>query len=188
MAFSMVDMHKPDMSINGISRRRVAAFVVAVLTMVAMAACSGGYSFTGASIPPNAKTLSLKAFPNYAASVNPKLSQQMYEKLRTMYESQTSLSVTNNDGDLQVSGEITGYVTAASALSANDNVATNRLTITIKVKFVNLLDPDADFEQSFSRYKEYDASRDFSSVEDALVDQLVEELVDDIFNKTVVNW
>lgn len=176
------------MSIKGISRRRVAAFVVAVLTMVAMVACSGGYSFTGASIPPNAKTLSLKAFPNYAASVNPKLSQQMYEKLRTMYESQTSLSVTNNDGDLQVSGEITGYVTAASALSANDNVATNRLTITIKVKFVNLLDPDADFEQSFSRYKEYDASRDFSSVEDALVDQLVEELVDDIFNKTVVNW
>lgn len=153
-----------------------------------LSGCSGGYSFTGASIPPNAKTLSLRQFPNYAASVNPLLSQQLYDKLRSMYESQTSLSVTSADGDLQVSGEITGYTTEASALSANDNVATNRLTVTIKVKFVNLMDPDADFEQSFSRYKEYDASRDFSSVETSLVDQIVEELVDDIFNKTVVNW
>ncbi len=159
-------------------------FVAAAL----MGGCSGGYSFTGASIPPNAKTLSLKQFPNYAASVNPLLSQQIYEKLRSMYESQTPLSVTSADGDLQVSGEITAYTTEASALSANDNVATNRLTITIKVKFVNLLDPDADFEQSLSRYKEYDASRDFSSVESSLVEQIVEELVDDIFNKTVVNW
>ena len=153
-----------------------------------LAGCTGGYSFTGASIPPNAKTLSLKQFPNYAASVNPLLSQQIYEKLRSMYESQTPLSVTAADGDLQVSGEITGYTTEASALSANDNVATNRLTVTIKVKFVNLMDSDADFEQSFSRYKEYDASRDFSSVESSLVEQIVEELVDDIFNKTVVNW
>lgn len=167
---------------------RMSTLVALLLIAVLSGACTGGYSFTGASIPPNAKTLSLKQFPNYAASVNPLLSQQMYEKLRTMYESQTSLSVTSSDGDLQVSGEIIDYTTQASALSANDNVATNRLTVTIKVKFVNQMDPDADFEQTFSRYKEYDATRDFSSVESGLVDQIVEELVDDIFNKTVVNW
>ncbi|MBQ0015559.1 MAG: LptE family protein [Bacteroidales bacterium] len=153
-----------------------------------LVACSGGYSFTGASIPPQAKTIAIKQFPNYAASVNPLLSQKLYEKMRSTFESQTSLSVTSSDGDLAVSGEITGYVTQTSALSANDNVATNRLTITIKVKFTNVYDPDADFEQSFSRYKEYDASRDFSSVESGLVEELVEELADDIFQKTVVNW
>ena len=173
---------------NQISRNIKTWCVVLIMAAALLSGCSGGYSFTGASIPPNAKTLSLRQFPNYAASVNPLLSQQLYDKLRSMYESQTSLSVTSADGDLQVSGEITGYTTEASALSANDNVTTNRLTVTIKVKFVNLMDPDADFEQSFSRYKEYDASRDFSSVETSLVDQIVEELVDDIFNKTVVNW
>lgn len=171
--------------------RRIPLIILPILALCFSCffiSCSGGYSFTGASIPPNAKTLSLRAFPNYASSVNPTLSQQLYERLRSMYESQTSLSVISSDGDLQVSGEITGYVTQASALSANDNVATNRLTVTIKVKFVNLLDSDVDFEQSFSRYKEYDASRDFSAVENSLVDELVEELADDIFNKTVVNW
>ena len=64
----------------------------------------------------------------------------------------------------------------------------NRLTITIKVKFVNTLDPEADFEQSFSRYRDYSASQDFSSVESSLVGEIVTELCEDIFNKSVVNW
>lgn len=159
-----------------------------VLLAVLFSSCSGGYSFTGASIPPGAKTLSLIAFPNFATTINPALSQKMYEDLRSMFESQTSLNVTNSDGDLQITGEITGYSTQASALSSTDNVATNRFTITVKVKFVNTLDPDADFEQSFSRYRDYDASRDFSSVESGLVSELVTELCEDIFNKAVVNW
>ncbi len=162
--------------------------LVLLLTAPLWAACVGGYSFTGASIPADAKTLSLKPFPNYATTVNPQLSQKLYDALHTLYESQTRLSVTSNDGDLQVSGEITSYATQASSLSSDDNVATNRLTITIKVKFVNLINPADDFEQTFSRYKDYDATRDFSAVESALVEEIVTELSEDIFNKTVVNW
>lgn len=150
--------------------------------------CSGGYSFTGASIPPEAKTLSLSIFPNYATTVNPQLSQKLYDALHTLYESQTSLSITNSDGDLQVGGEITGYSTQASSLSSNDNVATNRLTVTIRVTFTNIYNPENDFDQTFSRYKDYDASRDFSSVESSLIEEIVTELSEDVFNKSVVNW
>ena len=156
--------------------------------LLLLASCSGGYSFTGASIPAEAKTLSLKPFPNYASTVNPTLSQTLYDKLQQMFSSQTPLTVTSADGDLQISGEITDYSTRASSLSANDNVATNRLSVTIKVSFTNRFDPKADFEQSFTRFKDYDASRDFSSVESALVSEIVTELCDDIFNKSVVNW
>lgn len=163
--------------------------VLLLLTAVpSITSCVGGYSFTGASIPVDAKTLSLKPFPNYATTVNPQLSQKLYDALHTLYESQTRLSVTNNDGDLQVSGEITSYTTQASSLSSDDNVATNRLTVSVKVKFVNLITPSDDFEQSFTRYKDYDATRDFSAVENALVEEIVTELTEDIFNKTVVNW
>ena len=105
-----------------------------------------------------------------------------------MFASQTSLTVTPDDGDLQLSGEIVGYDTRASALSSSDEVSMNRLTITIKVRFVNTVDPDADFEQSFSRYRDYAASQDFSSVESGLVSEIVAELCEDVFNKSVVNW
>ena len=150
--------------------------------------CTGGYSFTGASIPPEAKTLSLKQFPNYASTVNPTLSQTLYDKLQQMFSSQTPLNITSSDGDLQIMGEISDYSTRASSLSSDDNVATNRFTITIKVRFTNRFDPKADFEQSFTRFKDYDASRDFSAVEASLVSEIVNELCEDIFNKSVVNW
>lgn len=156
---------------------------------IAMASgCTGGYSFTGASIPPGAKTISVKTFPNYAPTVNPQLSQKLTDELRNMFSSQTSLSVANSDGDLQIEGEITGYATRASSLSSTDEVSMNRLTVTIKVRFTNTVNEEANFDQSFSRYRDYNASRDFSSVESALVDEIVTELCEDVFNKAVVNW
>ena len=162
--------------------------IISLLSAMLFAACTGGYSFTGASIPPEAKTISVATFPNYAATVNPQLSQKLTDDLIQMFSSQTTLDVTNDDGDLQLSGEITGYDTRASALSASDEVSMNRLTITVKVKFVNTKDPDADFEQSFSRYRDYAATQDFSSVESTLMGEIVTELCEDIFNKAVVNW
>ena len=162
--------------------------IISLLSAMLFAACTGGYSFTGASIPPEAKTISVATFPNYAATVNPQLSQKLTDDLIQMFSSQTTLDVTNDDGDLQLSGEITGYDTRASALSASDEVSMNRLTITVKVKFVNTKDPDADFEQSFSRDRDYAATQDFSSVESTLMGEIVTELCEDIFNKAVVNW
>lgn len=162
--------------------------IISMACCLLLAACTGGYSFTGASIPPEAKTISVETFPNYASTVNPQLSQKLTDDLIQMFSSQTSLDVTNSDGDLQLRGEITGYETRASALSASDEVSMNRLTITIKVKFVNTKDPEADFEQQFSRYRDYAATLDFAAVENGLMNEIVNELCEDIFNKAVVNW
>ena len=158
------------------------------VTLLTLGGCTGGYSFTGASIPAEAKTISITQLPNYATTVNPQLSQKLYDGLQQMFSSQTSLNVTSDDGDLQITGEITDYSTRASSIGSDDNVATNRFTITIKVSFTNRFDSKADFEQTFSRFKDYAASRDFSSVEQSLTDEIVTELCEDIFNKSVVNW
>lgn len=168
------------------SRRGV--WVAALAASVVLWGCTGGYSFTGASIPPEARTISISQFPNYASTVNPQLSQKLYDALQQLFSSQTSLSVASDDCDLQITGEITDYSTRASSISSSDNVATNRLTITIRVKFTNRYDPKADFEQSFSRFKDYNAALDLSAVEAGLVSEIVTELCEDIFNKSVVNW
>lgn len=172
---------------NALGCKLVSALAV-MLCLCGLSGCTGGYSFTGASIPPEAKTISVKPFPNYAATVNPQLSQKLYDELSQMFSTQTSLNVISSSGDLQISGEISDYNTRASSVSSDDNVATNRLTITIKVSFTNRYDPDTDFDQSFSRYKDYNAALDFSSVEQSLVAEIVTELCEDIFNKSVVNW
>lgn len=168
--------------------RTTIAIVLTTLVVAALSGCSGGYSFTGASIPVEAKTISISQFPNYASTVNPQLSQKIYDGLQQMFSSQTSLNVSPSEGDLQISGEITNYGTKASSISSSDNVASNRLTVTIRVKFTNRFDPKANFEQSFSRFKDYNASLDLSAVESSLVSEIVTELCEDIFNKSVVNW
>lgn len=163
--------------------------IISLLVVWLLAACTGGYSFTGASIPPGAKTISVATFPNYASTVNPQLSQKLTDELMQMFSSQTPLDVMSTEGgDLHLEGEIVGYETRAAALSSNDEVSMNRFTVTIKVRFSNNIDPEANFEQQFSRYRDYAASRDFSSVESSLLGEIVTELCEDVFNKAVVNW
>lgn len=169
-------------------KRFVLIFNIFIIALFILEGCTGGYSFTGASIPPDAKTISIQNFPNYASLVNPQLSQVLTDGLRNAFSSQTSLNLVDYDGDLDIKGEITNYTMQPTAITGNDQAAMNRLSITIKVVFVNTKDPNANFEQSFSRYKEFSAQMNFSSVESSLVEEIVNELIDDVFNKAVVNW
>jgi hypothetical protein len=148
----------------------------------------GVYSFTGASISPDVKTVSIQYFPNNAAVVQPILSQQFTEKLKEKFISQTSLALVDNSGDLQFEGAITAYDAAPTAIQGNETAALNRLTIRVNVKFTNTKDEKQNFETTFSRYADYDSKLTLSSVEQELISQINTQLVDDIFNKAVVNW
>ncbi|MCF8327487.1 MAG: hypothetical protein K9I29_04265 [Bacteroidales bacterium] len=152
-----------------------------------MQAC-GVYSFTGASIPPEAETITIKYFPNNASLVNANLSQTFTNKLKDRFQSQTNLNLTGSGGDLYFEGEIVEYKTKPVAIQGNDQAAMNRLTISVKVKFRNRYDEESNFETTFTRYEDFDSSQNLSAVEDQLVEQISEYLIDDIFNKSVVNW
>jgi hypothetical protein len=148
----------------------------------------GIYSFTGASISPSVKTVSVKYFPNNASLVQPTLSRKLTETIRDKFTSQSNLSLVNNNGDLSLEGEITGYSTEPVAITGNQQSALQRLKITINVRFTNKQDPKQDFETSFSRYEDYDAKQRLSDVEDSLIDLINEALAQDVFNKALVNW
>lgn len=167
--------------------RLVKASFIFLVTVLMFSAC-GVYSFTGASIPPEAKTVSVTLFPNQADLVQPTLSQTFTEALRDRFLSQTSLALLPRNGDLAFEGEITGYATEPVAITGSQQAAMIRLKITVNVRFTNKYDPKADFETSFVRYAEYSSSLNLVSVEAELIDSIVKELVDEIFNKAVVNW
>ncbi len=148
----------------------------------------GIYSFTGASISPEAKTISIQQFSNDAALVQPMLSQRLTDALRDKFSSQTNLSQISVNGDLSFEGSITDYNTQPVAITGDETAALNRLTITVKVIYTNRFDETQNFETSFSRFEDYESSRSLSEVEDQLMDQIIEALVQDIFNRSVVNW
>jgi len=148
----------------------------------------GVYSFTGASIPAGAKTISIAYFVNNAQFVEPTLSQSLTDALRDRFQSQTDLGFVNEGGDLQIEGSITDYSTRPVAIQGNETAALNRLSVTVKVKFTNTLDPTKDFDNPFTRFEDYPSNQDLSTVKDQLITTINEYLVDDIFNKAVVNW
>lgn len=121
-------------------------------------------------------------------TVEPTLSQRFTDDLRDKFSNETNLIIMNKGGDLQLSGAITGYRTSPVAIQANETAAMNRLTVTIKVKFINTLDDSKSYENSFSRYQDYASTQNLNDVQDVLIALINEMLVQDIFDKAVVNW
>jgi hypothetical protein len=158
------------------------------LAISVLLASSCNYSFTGASISPEVKTISISYFRNEASLINPTLSQNFTEAIKDKFLSQTTLVLKDKDGDLQLEGSITDYNTQPIAIQTNERAALNRLTISISVKYSNKFDEKHNFEQIFSRYEDYDSKKNLREVEDALVKLINDALVEDIFNKAVVNW
>jgi hypothetical protein len=158
-----------------------------VFPLLLLSGC-GIYTFSGASIPAEAKTLSVIYFPNKAPIVQPMLSKNITEALQDKFRSESRLSVIQRNGDLAIEGEITGYDTQPIAIQGNQIAALNRFTITVNVRFRNKFDEKANFESSFSRYRDYTSSQSLSKVEQELLPGMIEEIVQDVFNKCVVNW
>lgn len=162
--------------------------IIAIILVTFLSGC-GVYSFTGASIPPGAKTISIQHFPNNAQLVEPTLSQIFTDALRDKFISQTDLTLIRGDGDLQIEGSITGYTVTPVAITGDQTAALNRLTITVSVTFINTLDETKNFTNvKFSRYEDYSSEADLSTVQQSLIELINEMLVEDIFNKAVVNW
>lgn len=162
-----------------------------VLLASGLAGCKVRYSFTGAAIHPDVKTISVNYFPNRAPIVYPSLSQELTEKLKDKFISQTSLNMISGEGDLSFDGEITGYETKPIAITGNnqtDKASLNRLTVTVNVRFVNQKVPKDNFESRFTAYEDYSSDRGLDEVEGELVPMILEKLIEDIFNRSVVNW
>lgn len=146
------------------------------------------YSFSGASISPDTKTVNVSYFENNAALVVPTLSQSLTESLKDRIISQTGLQMLRSDADLMFEGQITDYSVRPLAIQGNETAAQNRLSISVKVQFTNVKDESKNFNQTFTRYADFPGATNLADVENDLIRAINTQLIDDIFNKAFVNW
>ncbi len=162
---------------------------------------SCAYSFTGASIPPTMKTVSVAIFENNAPLVVPNLSNSFTEALKERIRNQTSLSFQRTEGDASFEGRITGYDIRPVSITGGGGVGgsgqTNelpragqtRLTVTIQVKYTDSKEPKNSFEQSFSRYQDFSTvGSTLAQQEQQLIVNINRQLTEDIFNRAFANW
>ena len=158
-----------------------------VITSIGFPAC-GIYNFTGGAIPPDVKTISIQNIYNESGQGPTNLSQNMTEKLKAYYQSNTKLLLVTSNADWKIEGKIVGYASSGVAAKANETSGSNRLTITIKITFTNTKDIKQNFDQNFSYYQDFDQSKTVFDVEGILVPVILDQIVLDIFQKTTSNW
>lgn len=161
---------------------------ISVILMIGFTACTVSYSFSGAKISAQIKTISIQYFQNRASIVQPGLSQYLTDALIDKCKSQTKLSFVNSVGDVNFEGEISDYNTRPLTVAADARAAMNRFTIAVKVKFTNSIEPENSYEKTFSRYEDYDSNIDLSRVEKDLSDKIVTLLIEDIYNEAFARW
>ena len=165
-----------------------AASMALAVTALLVHSC-GIYSFSGTSIQPDVKTVTINYFEYTALRVNPSLSNDLTEALKDKFRKMTRLEQVEMDGDIEVTGTVTGYDVRAMAVTAEEVASQNRLTVTIKISFTNRKHPEDDFpDKSFSAYSDYDSTQSLDAVEATLCEEIIEKLCEDIFNATVANW
>lgn len=163
--------------------------ILVLLGAMLLAVSCGIYSFSGTSIQPDVRSITINWFEYRALKVNPSLSTTMTEELRTKFRRMTKLEQWDMDGDLEITGAITGYDVSTSAVSAAEQAAQSRLTVTVNITFTSRKHPEEGFEnKSFTAYSDYDSTLSLDSVESTLCKEIVDKLCEDIFNATVAQW
>ena len=169
--------------------RKLPVFAFTLLILAFTSGCAFSLKFTtGDTEAYKDKSITVDVFQSFATLSPSTLSQSFTEALRDIYIQQSKMNLLESDGDVYVEGSITGYDVRPVAVTSEEVAASNRLTITVKVKVTNAIKPKDNFEQTFSRFADFDASQDLSTVEDELITEITDQLTQDIFNRTLGDW
>ena len=145
--------------------------LLTILTLVVAAlmhqGCVPSYKLNGSAIDYTVyRTVHVGEFPIRAALV--------YSPLQQMFEN-----------------DLLDYITRNTRLQTIDEDAyasKTRLTITVRVKYTDSKKEGNDINQTFSAYRDFDASQMLNDVQEQLCQEISKELVELIFNATLGNW
>ena len=148
----------------------------------------GVYSFNGASINEDVKTIKVNYISNKSSLAQPQLSSLLTELLIDKFQSETNLLITDYDAHVIFSGSIVKYDIKPVSIQNNEIAAQNRLTISVEIEHINNIDEKLGFKKIFNDYIDFDSSENLSEIEEDLNIEIVNNLVEDIFNEAFMNW
>ncbi|GAB3814059.1 LPS assembly lipoprotein LptE [Pontibacter rugosus] len=170
-------------------KTKALGYTLALLLLV----CSGCgiYSFSGTTISPDIKTISIQTIENSTGEGPSNLTQVVTNNLIDYYRRNTNLAIVQGEGDLQIAGNIVSFTYSPAAIQRDgqqDIASLNRLTLGVQVRFVNTKQPDKDFDRTFTIAQDFPQNLDVTQLSTAQIEQLTNQLIQDIFNKTVADW
>jgi hypothetical protein len=161
--------------------------VVFILLIVALQGCKI-YSFTGAKVPSDIKTVQIDLFHNRAGNGPALLSQTFTDRLKNKFIVEANLQQASFNGDLHLKGYISEFVYTNQAPTAGVSSSLTRLTITVYVEFENNKDEKDRWQKTFHSFAEVPSTENIFTVENRMIDEIIRQLVDNIFLEALVKW
>ena len=163
-------------------------YIIYCILFLLVTSCSISYKFEGGSVNYDlTKTIHIADFPDRTSSYSP-MASMFNLALRKRFIEQTRLKEASTNADIELEGEISSFDVAGMAVKSDAYSSQTRLTITVRVEYVNNKEAGKDVKQSFSSFKEFSTTQSLNDVQDQLVREIIDELVDMIYNSTIANW
>lgn len=161
-------------------------FIISIFTLF-LFSCKI-YRFTDAAVDPNLKTFSVNPTVNISTLQNPNAAPVFTDKLKEKFLRETRIALNNDNGDIEFSATIMEYSVDPVTVTGTENLAQNRLNISVQIDYINKKDAKKNFKQVFRDGENYDANRQLIDVESSLSTIIFDRLIQQIFNKTFGNW
>ncbi len=164
--------------------QRLLLFVCLVIFLMT----SSCYSFRGIDIPSDTNTYYVSQFDNNADNAPPILNQTIREALREKIRTESKLTWSETNPDIEFIGKIVDYRVTSEAPQPNETTAISRLTIVTAIEYINNKYEDKSWKSNFSFFFDFPSNTTFASVEDEAQEAIIDQMMEDIFNKAFTSW
>jgi hypothetical protein len=116
------------------------------------------------------------------------MGQDFTRELTDKVRNESRLKLSDIEPDITFQGSVTRFQVSAINPEPNARVGSNRLTIGIRVNYIEREDPDASWEQNFSYFVDFPSDRNLLDLQDQLIMEAYDQITEDIFNKAFTEW
>lgn len=160
--------------------------LISILLSFIILGCA--YSFTGASIPSDMKTIAIPVFDDISGYTEAGLRENLTNTLIQKFIQDNSLQVVDRRySDTILEGIITSLRDEPFVITGNERVNSRRIVISVKAKFIDQRSKKQLWEKSFSQYSDYSADGGLIAKQQA-IQKAIENLTEDILIATVSDW
>ncbi|XOV67177.1 MAG: LptE family protein [Fluviicola sp.] len=141
-------------------------------------------------MPEDWNSFTVKTLENNTGNAPLSYNATLTELIKDGIQNNSKLSLDDNtdSSEVNIEGAVTSYTITPVALQEGDVASQNRLTVTVQFEIM-ITKPEEDImELTSSRFIDYDANTDLSTVENEFLSEVSDQIVQDVLNKLFSNW
>ena len=123
---------------------------------------------------------------NAPLSYNATLTESIKDGIQN--NSRLSLDQEPDSSEVTIEGVVSSYTITPVALQEGDAASQNRLTVSVQLEIFISKPEEEVMTLNSSRFVDYDANTDLSTVENDLLSEVTDQIVQDVLNKLFSNW